>query len=807
MTFPRSQSLSVKKCLAKGGGLRGNFRIGSASLAVSAGLIASACALGASEPARTPLSATTHDAAQVVRQSTPDSPVRSTAQESQLVHDNYPIAAEYQKNLIDAPASYRELEKTLPPAGKPHVPAFKVQEARFYKLLTNNLELTPQQHDQLKSDGFIAVSSVSTRSMGDAYRDIWEADLPLLVTTDSILHAWHRSYDVTLERLELSEFSESYLALVVKMRAQLTLLKDSIPVELLPEAKKVDVYLSVAASFLEDMSEDGRVIQTGGNWQTDKPAVIPPILATSSEVQEIFDAIYGQSVKRVPYFGQVDFTQFKVRGHYTKGQGLAQYFRAVMWMGRADTGFRIVSPSGEVLPDGVKSAALFSLLANRSDSLSKYIKTQEAIDYFVGRANGLSLPQVAQLIEQEKVTPSDLADSAKVNSLAERFIAAANPNLVTSQAVFTQGHDTPPPLVFQISSQRFVLDSYVHDQTSFDSVAGRKMVDALDVPAALGSATATRLLKSEMEKYPMVRQLGSLQKTISELPQDYWRQNIYTRWLDALRTLSAPPEGPATPKLFLSEVWNRKQLQTQLASWAELRRDTILYAAQTYGTASCDFPDIYVEPYPEFYERMHAMAKNAATRLPDPRFFERFAEIMGNLASISRDQLAGKQRGEEDTRFLKSVVKKHRVNMVCTFVTEWTGWYKELFADADPFKYEPVIADVFTDPDSGQVLNVGTTPVQFAIVALETGSGPTLFLGPISGFRQFAGQRTTDQEWKESIKRNAIPDAPAWTADFQAGSVRTPQPHPGALEEKRGRGETPLKKRRIPRVGEVSPNY
>ena len=35
-----------------------------------------------------------------------------------------------------------------------------------------------------------------------------------------------------------------------------------------------------------------------------------------------------------------------------------------------------------------------------------------------------------------------------------------------------------------------------------------------------------------------------------------------------------PPESPHLPALFRGQAWQHKQLQNQLASWAELRRDS-----------------------------------------------------------------------------------------------------------------------------------------------------------------------------------------------------------------------------------------
>ena len=58
-------------------------------------------------------------------------------------------------------------------------------------------------------------------------------------------------------------------------------------------------------------------------------------------------------------------------------------------------------------------------------------------------------------------------------------------------------------------------------------------------------------------------------------------------------------------------AWWQQKMNTQLASWAQLRHDNLLYAKPSYsGGVSCSFPEAYVEPFPEFYGRLAAFARN-----------------------------------------------------------------------------------------------------------------------------------------------------------------------------------------------------
>src|SRR5262245_64703698 len=92
-----------------------------------------------------------------------------------------------------------------------------------------------------------------------------------------------------------------------------------------------------------------------------------------------------------------------------------------------------------------------------------------------------------------------------------------------------------------------------------------------------------------------------------------WDSNIYMKWLACLRELSAPTTDAKYPEAMRTRAWAMKTLNTQLASWTQLRHDTILYAKQSYaGGDSCVYPAGFVEPRVEFWQRLRATATMAA---------------------------------------------------------------------------------------------------------------------------------------------------------------------------------------------------
>lgn len=676
----------------------------------------------------------------------------------------------YASNLASAPRDYASLAASLGDAPSSN-PKFAVRNARFFNAVTRQLQLRDTQLNQLASSGAISVQLPYEPTMGGVYAALWQADMPVLITTDSILHAWHKTYDATLKRQEVTRFSAAYRDLLEGMARGLRTQLRAPSSALDTAARHLDLYLTVALTLLpprvgENAPRLSEVVDEN------PPPAETPALVDRADVERIVQAVYAQRVTSVPVFGEIDFTQFKPRGHYTESDELARYFRAVMWMGRSDTGFDLSRPETS------RVALIMGVLAAQSGSLPAFQQAQAAIDYFVGTSNGLSLVDVATVLKENGVTTlTELEDEARVRMLTEKLLAATPSSRVTSHGVLASGKPQPPPMVFQLSSQRFTLDSFVHQKVSFDRIATRTMVDGLDVFAAMGNSEATRLLQPQLEQYEYSGQMHALRTTIATLPPGYWQQNVYTRWFDALRTLDDIPEGPYLPDLFKTGIWQRKQLNNQLASWAELRRDTILYVAQVYAGVLCEFPDVYLEPYPAFYHRMHDMALEAQKRLNEPDAFRGFIDVMNKLSDIATRELTEEQRNEADRAYLKALVKARYSDGGCggPDVT-WSGWYMSLFPYADMFEFEPVIADVFTDPNAGRVLNVATTGPDLMVAAIQTQDGPTIFAGPVAGYRQFVGSRMTDSEWKAKVESGDIPPVAEWNT-LHAGKGTLPAPH------------------------------
>jgi hypothetical protein len=168
-----------------------------------------------------------------------------------------------------------------------------------------------------------------------------------------------------------------------------------------------------------------------------------------------------------------------------------------------------------------------------------------------------------------------------------------------------------------VFGQKFVLDSWALSQLVADNIrwvengktnkVDRRVPSALDVAfSVLGNNQIVPELVSRMTtampSYPSrVRDglnyqhnLAAVRAVVDQQAPSAWHQNIYMSWLDTLRQFSTPlTDDTRLPDPMRSRAWALKDLNTQLASWTQLRHDTVLYAKQSYtDTFACSYPRV-----------------------------------------------------------------------------------------------------------------------------------------------------------------------------------------------------------------------
>lgn len=293
--------------------------------------------------------------------------------------------------------------------------------------------------------------------------------------------------------------------------------------------------------------------------------------------------------------------------------------------------------------------------------------------------------------------------------------------------------------------------------------------------AVLGSDKAYAILKREGDTEYQGKdtsydqQLKQLKDEFAAFNEDDWHRNLYWSWLYALKPL-LNEFGQGYPAFMQTEAWQDKELNTALASWTELRHDTILYAKQSYTprlTAAPAQPKRlvgYIEPVPDFYARMldlTRMTRQGLSQLgvlseEEDHRLNSLEAVLDRSLQISISELEGKELTESDYDFIRDFGNSLE-NIVVGVEAEG--------------KETTIVADVHTDTNSPEeVLEEGVGYVDLVVAAYKVpdgriiiGAGPTL---SYYEFKQPINNRLTDEQWQQMLNSGQTPPRPLWVNSF-----------------------------------------
>jgi hypothetical protein len=695
--------------------------------------------------------------------------------------------------------------------------SFDPTRVKYFGAVRKAIGLTRDEEELYRKTGVVAVDNDQRTTMAGAYLWIYRNDLPVLVTVDSILNALHRSFDAILVDIEVIQIAPALEKILAATHERLKAEAPRLPAGARASPKDVDLFLCVARNLLAapapDRSETVRLLGAATAPNCDnpinfataeckaataarlaRPLATPSVFGQDAAVRDVLTRVARGALERVSLYGgqrDVDWSQFKPRGHYANSPELRRYFEAMMWLGRADLGFHLSAPlpgarAAVDLPRERMDAVVLAQLLRDAGQVDAQKGVDRLFTYLVGPSDNTTPTQIAAALAREGVTGlAPLAARARVDRVIA--LVPATPPQILSESQWGAKGDAPLPSYFQFFGQRFALDSFVLSKVVFGEIAAgpgakeiRKMPSGLDVMAALGDDEAVRQLRPELVRYGYAANLFAARTLVGEQARPAWDATAYGVWLDTLGTLARGPGKGAVPEVMRSPAWRRKELQTALSSWAELRHDTILYVKQSYGSRIiCEYPAGYVEPYPEVFARLAFFVEELGRRLEKEsawtpvmkKFLETFASHARQLQRLAEKELASQPFSAEEQQFLKDTIHLKTENHGCGGPTRtFTGWYPSLIYRGAPDAWEPTVADVHTDLDSG-VLEEGVGDVDLLVVAVDNGRDRAAYVGPTSSYYELtSAERLTDDAWRERIKTGKLPPRPAWVAAFQPGA-------------------------------------
>lgn len=567
------------------------------------------------------------------------------------------------------------------------------------------------------------------------------------VTVDSLMHTYHLYFSYLLKNIEKTYLSENIRQLSGRMladsAAQYEKLKGS---EWENAAKRNVAFFNVGMKLLDDST----VINN------DAAELVQYELDCIGKADTIYEsAITGE---------MEDYTQYIPRGYYEGDQELERYFKAMMWYGRIHFEQR-----NEELD---RSALLISqALLEDEEAYGLWESFYAVTSFFAGASDDLGVCEYAPVIAEaygEDMKVEDLAGNAEAFARFHEKTGTLTPPQINSVPI-GDGEDNVI-LGFRFMGQRFTIDGAVMQKLIYSAVREngngdkRMLPDVLDVPAALGSDLALRILEEDgtAEYAGYSENMSKLRETLSQENKELWSASLYAGWLHTLRPL-LEAKGEGYPMFMQSEEWQKKDLECFAGSFTELKHDTILYAKQVIaemgGGGYEQEPDDrgYVEPEPVVYARFVDLTDKTAQGLKrygmlssaEEENLTRLSQIAGQLLEISRKELQDEVLTDEEYDFIR--------NYGGNIEHFWYEAAKAASGSTEGVEVQEfpaaVVVDIATNPN-GEVLEAATDVPSLLYVIVKVDGKLKIARGSVYSFYQFSWpmeDRLTDTKWRQMI--------------------------------------------------------
>jgi len=602
---------------------------------------------------------------------------------------------------------------------------------------------------RLCQQGFVILNTTREEYLSRAYQEIaGDEELAVFVTSDAMLYLFHTVLNDLLMAVEKGALYTETLTLVRELQAD-----------------SLDVYTTtpMAHTIGRQAARHNLVVFSVARVLLE-PDSTPPAEVRTDVISYTHKITEHTAVELYP--GD-DYTQYKPRGHYAGDPQLERYFRAMKWLGR-----RIYRIQDDVYPHDadVELAAAASLAHMLQENLVAQAAWERVYDVtrlLAGPADSITPPLVSTAVSRTFGVSFTLALLEQpVNLALLRNELMTHDDYPTSEIipVPTLPGQMPPKYV-QVMGERYLPDSEVMQKTVF-TYTSRTLPSGLDVMAALlASDQADALLATEKVQDPaFAAQLAALRAHFGGYTTTWWTRSTYNSWLYSLKPLLVS-YGSQFPQFMQSAAWERKELNTALASWAHLRHDFILYGKQPNVPLGGSSGYGLVEPVPEFYTRLSSACHQISVTLASYALLpEVYAQALGGLAA-RLDVFAG----YADKILARQPLTEGEQDDIHNF-GYWLGGFFVMSGLTE--KTPATVADVATDSNTGNVLHEGVGLFNSVVIVYEQPNGPPLAgLGYVMSYYEFVHsnwERLTDAEWQTQVISGTPPARPWWVGDLLA---------------------------------------
>ena len=559
------------------------------------------------------------------------------------------------------------------------------------------------------------------------------------ITTDSIVHLYHIIYLGMMEEMEQNSLKQKFIALSKNCLDN--------AINDYKEAKGDDKNLTLrnAALFLCALDL----------LEADYDGEVP------SEVRDLADKelenikAEGNAVSNITG-EEIDYSQFKARGTYTKNENLKKYFKVNMLYSQELV--HLENPDESINLEALKQAILISRTMLKDETSFKlWQDIYKPISFLVENTEDTTPIDIYKSIStatKENTIEAVLADNV-VNAVADEIKNKENPKIKPDSGK-----------VFAFLPQRAVVDNtWLQNLVDTRPQSQRPVVSGVDLMALLGNSLAERLTLTNEDnlKWDEFKEKYEETKAMVDARTDKEEKaNIYRTWLWVLKAFNNE-YGEGYPDFMKSEKWQYKDLNTALASWAQLKHDTILYAKE-FGAEMGGYDPVevkhYVEPNVNLYRRvkylvgltMDADEKYSLLNETQRDRLKDFDNMLEFLIKVSLEELKDETTSDEDNERL-SVIGGEMENIFMAF-NDGGGDFEIAPRDRDTANVADIqmIGSNVVNKPASSFLEVGSGRFSTMYVIYRLDDKYYIGRGPVMNYYEFySDHRLDNNEFKEML--------------------------------------------------------
>lgn len=640
---------------------------------------------------------------------------------------------------------------------------------------------TDSQIKELNENGFLVLESPDNGYLPKLYHSYYEmanySSKPIYISSDSVLNAFSIFYNGSMVEFEVSEF---YLASAEMVNRLSDKLMEEYQAEKNPELKallgKALTYTYTASRLffheVEDLDLDRLYNSKVATKYSEELARFETLKnLMPSEIKIESDLEYDKIVKAEGFaqsklFGyDIDYSQFRPRGHYTMGPSMRNYFLGQMWL--SNPGFELEGEN-----ENNKKVALILASSIHSDELVKALwkKMYDVTSYYSSESDDITFMDLEPIIEGvlkfEEKKYAGIVDRTMLKKVDAEIAKLPEPKIVP---VTFEGSklDLSTEKQFRFMGQRYNADQFIF--TGLSKPVDKPEVSSFEFFDVLGNKKAGKIAEDLLNPYKRwdgyEKRLKEVKKLYKENKEEIFKNDLYHEYLKAIEIAlnhKVDKSNLNVPNYMKSDKYDYLRINTALGAFAQLKHANVLYSKQMMAEMGAPEELVsphYLDPNVELYEQLSTMVDDAILRLRDfgvdfsdepdnyeMRTLKEFSRMLKSFVQISKKELAGEKLTEDELLLLGNFGGLCDA-MYGNFQLLDVRYGLEL---KEAVYGQPLISDIATIESKYLELGIGL-PLEMYVLVNQNGE-KVLAKGIIfSSYEFYNDKRLNDEEWLDSL--------------------------------------------------------